>query len=351
MNKIPLATRATASVFGLILATLVPLAAQTRQQTTGRPSTQTAPEVVTSPTVVVSAEEDYRIGPRDVIEIKIDDADELSRTYEIAADGTFLMSYVQRIKAEGRTPDELARFIEDKLRGGYLKDPHVSVYVRQFNSHTFFVQGSVARPGAYQIEGRPSLFKLLTVAGGLLDNSGTAAFIFRPLKGKQSASTDAQSPGQPSSAGNDAEPDPTEEYTVKAVNIVGLMKGRLDQNVFLEAGDTVSIPKADVFFVTGEVKSPGGFPLGDGTTLRQAIALSQGTTLNAKGGDTIIMRTDSSGKRVEIKADLPAIMKNRADDIVLEANDVVIVPNSRGKSVMNTFLKAFGVGVVQRGVY
>jgi len=355
--------------------------AQTRPQPPMKTQTSgSAPEPVASPSILVNAEEDYRIGPRDVIEVKVADADELSQNYEVRADGTFLMTYLNRVKAGGKTPDELARFIEDGLRGNYLKNPHVSVVVRQFNSHTFIIQGLVVKPGVYQIEGRPSLLKLISVAGGLSENHGTTAFIIRELKSKRmtaapnevgnspsATAPSAASHGSQTQAGqtqtassapgpnkpdtDDKDVEEAAEYTVKTVNIAGLLKGRLEQNIFLEPGDTVSIPKADVFYVAGEVNAPGSFPLGDGATLRQALALSQGTTSNAKMAEGVIWRTDDSGKLQEIKIDIGAVMKNKADDVALQANDMIIVPNSRTKTVMNNLLKALGMGTAQRGIY
>src|SRR5262249_17621788 len=258
---------------------------------------------------------------------------------------------------------------EDGLRDRYLKNPHVTVVVRQFNSHTFIIQGLVTKPGVYQIEGKPSLLKLISVAGGLAENHGTTAFIIRELRSKRMTSAPAEvgnssSSSAQSSAGSTArvaapgKPDATDkdveeaaEYTVKTVNIAGLLKGRLEQNIFLEPGDTVSIPKADVFYVAGEVNAPGSFPLGDGATLRQAIALSQGTTSNANGPGSVIWRTDDTGKLQEIKVDIGAVMKNKAEDVTLQANDMIIVPNSKTKTVMNTFLKALGMGAAQRGIH
>src|SRR5262249_23191591 len=159
------------SVFGLVAV------AQTRQQPPAKPPAASSTEPAPTPSVLIDSTEDYKIGPRDVIEIKVDDAEELSKSFEVRADGTFLMSYVGRVKAAGRTRDELARLIENGLRANYLKDPHVYVVVKQFNSHSFIIQGSVLKPGQYQIEGRPSLFNLISIAGGLADNHGTTAFI------------------------------------------------------------------------------------------------------------------------------------------------------------------------------
>jgi len=142
------------------------------------------------------------------------------------------------------------------------------------------------------------------------------------------------------------------QYELKTVNISGLYKGRIDQNVFIEPGDIVTIPPIDVFFVAGEVNAPGSFPLKDGTTLRQAISLAQGTSFNAATGNGVIFREDlANGKRQEIKVDIGSVMKGKQEDIAIQANDIIIVPNSRAKSVGNALLKAFGMGAAQRGPY
>src|SRR5689334_6088843 len=176
-------------------------AAQPRSQPKIQPPAQGGGggEMSTTPAILVSTSEDYRIGPRDVIEIKVDDAPELSVTAAVNADGTFLMPYLKRLKAEGKTTDGLAKEIADGLRGRYLKDPNVMIFVKQFNSRAFWVLGAVKKPGVYQIEGKPSLIKLLTIAGGPADNHGSTAIILHEVK--KDAAADNHSPAaQPPAA-------------------------------------------------------------------------------------------------------------------------------------------------------
>jgi polysaccharide export outer membrane protein len=346
------------------LALAATVGAQTRQQPQIKPPAPTSTgDFNTTPTIIVSPDEDYLIGPRDVIEIRIEDAPELSKTFPVNADGTFWMPYLNRMTAEGKTPEALGREIADKLRVKYLKDPQVLVAVKQFNSRSFFIAGAVAKPGVYQIEGHPSLFKLITVAGGLRENFGSTAFIIREMKEKKSESSSnnsaAMKPVSTGSANQSSEPNkaaqPSEDnpdYVVTTVNITGMLKGRIENNTYLEPGDFVNIPPADVFYVAGEVNAPGSFPLSEGTTLRQAMALAQGTTFNAASGDGVIFRTDTAtGRRDEIKVDIGGVMKNKKQDIPLQANDIVMVPNSKGKTIGNAVLKAFGLGAAQRGPY
>ncbi|HJQ67363.1 MAG TPA: polysaccharide biosynthesis/export family protein [Blastocatellia bacterium] len=343
-------------VLTLIFVTLAPATyAQQRQQ----PQQQKPPAVQpgepnASPNILVSPDEDYRIGPRDVIEVRIEDAEALSGTYAVMADGTFVMNYLRRIKAEGKTTEELATHIADGLRGRYLKDPQVIVSVKQFHSRTFFIQGSVRRPGVYNIEGHPSLLKLITVAGGLADNHGANATVIREVKQKRGWKTlDGQTPQVSVTANAQAASVEQEgpDYEFKTVNITGLLKGQND-NMFLEPGDIVNIPPLDIFYVAGEVNAPGSFQLKEGTTLRQAITLAQGTTYNAAMGRGIIFRDDPlTGKREEIKIDISQVMSGKKDDIAIMPNDIVLVPNSKGKAIGNAILKALGMGAAQRGPY
>jgi protein involved in polysaccharide export with SLBB domain len=136
-------------------------------------------------------------------------------------------------------------------------------------------------------------------------------------------------------------------------NINGLLRGNFGQNnTVIEPGDIINIPPTDVFFVAGEVRSPGSYPLKDGTTLRQAISLAQGTTFRAKSSKGVIFREDQkTGRRQEIPVDISAVMSGKQPDIPIRANDIVIVPNSTFKSVGSTILTAFGVNSARLPFY
>jgi len=358
-NETTKVTRALALAALMLFVSLTSTVGQTRQPQSKLPPSA-APEPNPAPSILVATDQDYRIGARDVIEVRIEDANELSGTYQIGADGTFLMPYLKRINALNKTPEELSTFIADGLRVRYLKDPQVMVAMKQYYSRTFLIQGAVQRSGAYQIEGHPTLLHLINVAGGLTENHGTTAFIIREVKNKKAdspadvggkpshaAALAASSPGQPARSGEEDLP----EYMLLTAKITGLYSGRFEQNTYVEPGDIVNIPLADVFYVAGEVKAPGKFVLSDGTTLRQALALSQGTTMNAKMSDGTIFRVDpATGKQEEIHFDIGAVMKGKKTDTLIMANDIVMVGNSRVKSVGNALLKAIGMGAAQRGV-
>jgi polysaccharide export outer membrane protein len=303
--------------------------------------------------VLVSPDEDYRIGPNDVIEVQIENAPELSRTFHVTAAGTFLMPYVGRVTAAKKTTEELAQFITDKLKGDYLKDPKVTVSVKEYNSRSFFIQGSVRSPGVYQIEGRPSVLELITLASGLSDTHGANAYIIRKIRIAAPKDGDSNPASAPkASAGTDAQQEPVAEespkYELRSVHINALLRGHFEQDMFLEPGDIVNIPPTDVFFVAGEVNQPGSFPLKEGTTLRQAISLAQGTNYKAALDRGIVFREGSGGKREELRVDIGSVMAGKKEDVPIMANDIVIVPNSRGKTIGGALLRAFGLSSMAR---
>ena len=320
------------------------------------------------PNIVISPGKDYLISPGDVLEIQVEDAPELSHSYRVPSSGKFNFGIIGLINAQRKTTEVLATMITDGLRGRYLKNPQVNVTITQFNSQSYFIQGAVTKPGVYQMEGRPNMLELLTIAGGLAQNHGSTAFIIRKIKQgqevkpnsaevtNQGTSADlSKNPAKPAIEPNtepNTEDDDVAKYELVIANISGLLKGNFDQNVSIHPGDIINIPQTYIFFVAGEVRSPGSFPLREGTTLQQAISMAQGMTFKSKPGNGIIFREDpKTGKREEVKIDIGAIMAGKKPDVPILANDVIIVPNSRFKSVGGTLLSGLGSQAIRIPIY
>ena len=131
--------------------------------------------------MIIYGDDDYKLAPRDVIEVIVEDAPELSVNYTISSNGIIPLRFLGATPVAGKTTDEVSKIITDGLRGRYLQDPKVYVSVKQYNSRTFFIQGAVRNPGVYVVSGRPSLFRLMTIAGGLQENHGLVAYVFREV--------------------------------------------------------------------------------------------------------------------------------------------------------------------------
>ena len=320
-----------------------------RPQSSPATTTASAEPAGRAAAILVSPEEDYRIGPNDLIDIKVENMPELTQAWRVTASGTFLLPYIGRVTAAKKTTEELALLISEKLKGDYLKDPRVTVSVKEYNSRSFFIQGSVKNPGVFQIEGRPTMLELLTLAGGMTEKHGATAYILRKIKTPASKQPEMGKTATGSVEKSETESGSEEpKYEMKTANVNGLLKGRFDQDVVLEAGDIVNIPHSDVFFVAGEVNAPGSFTLADGTTLRQAISLAQGTNYKAALGKGIIFRENASGHREELQVDIGAIMSGKKEDVAIAPNDIVMVPDSKTKSIGGAMLKAFGMTTITR---
>ena len=347
---------ALALVMGTICASSINAQKRRADPQQEQPATQSSASELGNAKILIASEKDYRISAGDVIQLQIEDAPELSYYYRVNSSGYIEIPVLGLVEAQSKTTFELARLIAKGLREGeYLNAPNVLVTINQYNSQTFLIQGSVRTPGVYQTEGRPSLLTMIGLAGGLTVDHGSTAFILRPNKTKrpapeadtQMSSLEDQTPDpdqstQTRTSGSASTPGADPDYDLIKVNLGALYRGQFDQRV--EPGDIINIPRADVFFVTGEVKSPGSFTLKEGTTLRQAVSLAQGLTFNAKSAQGVIFREDLAlGSRQEIKVDIGAVMRGKKEDILLQANDVIIVPNSRTKSIGGVLLQALGV--------
>lgn len=317
------------------------------------------------PNVIIASDEDYRLAVSDVIEVMIQDAPELSGNYRIGQSGNIPLHYLGSMNVVGKTPPEVGKAIADGLRGRYLRDPKVFVSVTQYNSRTFFIQGAVRTPGVHVIEGRPSLFKLIAIAGGLHEKHGSIAYVIREIKAKpetveaRAAGTVAAKPAPTTPVAQSLEGVKTRgtgvaiegegEYELYRVPISGLFKGRFEQNMIIEPGDVVHIPSAEVFYVAGEVRAPGQYQYKEGITLRQAISLAQGAPFKAALNRGIIFREDPlTGKFAELPIDINAVMNGKREDVPILPNDVVVVPNSAVKSVSSALLMALGIGAAGR---
>lgn len=174
----------TVRLFLLVMSLMLSANAQSKQSSSVPPAPTSVPgPTATSAagTILVDPNEDYHLAAGDTIDVFVEDAAELSQTFRLSAAGNFEMPFLGVIKAQGKTTQELTRFIADNLRDqDYLKRPAVRITVKQYSGQIFFIQGAVRSPGLYQLEGRPSLLKLISLAGGVLENYGPHASYYVP---------------------------------------------------------------------------------------------------------------------------------------------------------------------------
>jgi polysaccharide biosynthesis/export protein len=285
--------------------------------------------------------EDYRIGPQDLLEISVFQAPELSPTARVSGSGEISLPLVGAVQAAGLTPKMLEAVLEELLRHSYMKDPHVTVFVKEMQSHPVSVFGAVQKPGVFQIGTPKTLVEMLSMAQGLAEDAGDNVTIMRGggLLGMTDPSAEYTGDAKPHdpSVVSSARKNRADEKTVE-VNLKNLLEsGDPRYNVLVYPGDVVKVARAGVVYVEGEVKKPGGFMLktNENISVLQAVAMAEGLTHTASGSHARIMRTDEvTGTKIEIPINLNKILAGGVADPVLHPKDVVFIPNSAAKSAL-----------------
>jgi len=189
------------------------------------------------------------------------------------------------------------------------------------------------RPGTYPIEKPTSIMDLISLAGGLAPNAGSTATISHQTDSHVPAVVNASVTTNNASATANNATGTTNKDSIVSINLTTLMSSKDPAaNVLVHPGDVITISTAPVVFVVGAVTRPGAFTVQDAKsrmTVLQAVAMAEGTTSVASLGKTIIVRQSSSeSERKEIPVDLKQVMRGKEKDEVLEANDILFVPES-----------------------
>src|SRR3546814_1027146 len=112
----------------------------------------------------VDLQRDYVLGHNDLIDLKVFGQDNLSGEYRVDAGGAISIPLLGDVPASGRTAAELTQEVTDRLRDGYLRDPQVTVQVKQYRP--FFIVGAVKTPGSYDYIAGMTVLQAVAMAGG-----------------------------------------------------------------------------------------------------------------------------------------------------------------------------------------
>jgi len=319
-------------------ATLVPTFAQGVIPADGRvgvplnaPIPSTTGETVAAPSNISS----YILGAEDQITVRVFGAGDIpDKPAQIDNNGVVTLPMIGQVHAAGLT----VRQLQDSLVTAYkkyFKDPQVTVLVTDFRSQPVYVAGNVNTPGVVQLRGTRNLMEVIGMAGGLKPDAGDSVLITRNMN-----------EGSIPVAGAFA--DPTGRYSVAHVNIRAVMEGKNPQgNILIRPHDVITVPRARMIYVLGNVGKPGGYVLADNESMSitQAIALAGGWDKTAALGAARILRAGGGVEREQIPANVKKIMENKAPDLQLRPDDILYVPNSMAKVVSARGIEtAIGLG-------
>ena len=251
------------------------------------------------------ANSNVKLGVGDLIEISVFGVPDLSTKARISGSGDVYLPLIDYVHLASLTTDEAQELIQKRLEdGGFVRGPHVSIFVNESASQAITVLGEVVRPGAYSAVGDRRLFDLISAAGGLTDKAGRNVTI-------------------------EHRGDPSQRVELQLSS--NLTEDTLD-NVDILPGDTIIVSRAGIVYVVGDVNRPSGFRIEDNTiTVLKALALAGGSTRTSALSKTKILRETPNGIQ-EIPVNLKKVLYAKAPDMALVKGDVLFIPGSAAKT-------------------
>lgn len=280
-----------------------------------------------------AADDRYRIGPGDVIDIRIYNRPQLSRdAVRVEGNGMIRMPLIEtEIRAACSTEGELAKEISTRY-AKYYKNLQVDVFIKEYHSQQVAVIGAVNDQSRFELQRRVRLLELLTYAKGPSAKAGQTINIVHSTNTSPCKQTD----------------DSDASTAFSSYKLDEVLQGDPKSNPYLEAGDIVTIPEADQVYIVGNVFMPLTIALKEPITLTRAIAMAGGLKQDTRKDKIRILRQEPGTQvRKEILVDLSAIEKKRSEDLALAPNDIIEVPTSAGKSFLRSLVQGVVPGVGQ----
>ena len=255
------------------------------------------------------ARSELQISGGDLVNVSVYGVPELTQDTRVGNGGEVYLPLIGYVQLAGLTLDQAQTVIENRLREGeFVKNPHVTVSLKDYVNQSATVTGEVNRPGVYPIMGKRRLLEVLAAAGGLTQRAGKTATI-----------THREHP----------------EEAVK-VEIPSDLAQSPKDNIEILPGDTLVVNRAGLVYVVGEVGRPSGLVMDNNEkmTVMQAIALAGGATPVAAMNSARLIRTTPSGRQ-ELPLPLNKILSTKLDDVNLKPDDIIFAPASFGKKAAN----------------
>ena len=282
--------------------------------------------------IPIQAQDDrYRIGPGDVLDIRVYTRPQLSRdAVRVEGNGMIRMPLVDNdIQAACLTEGELAKEISTRY-ARYYKNLQVDVFIKEYHSKQVAIIGAVNEQSRFELQRRVRLLELLTYAKGPSAKAGQTINIVH------------------SSASSPCKEQTDDATAFSSYKLSEVLQGDPKANPYLEAGDIVTLPEADQVYVVGNVFMPLTIALKEPITLTRAIAMAGGLRQDTSKDKIRVLRQEPGTTiRKEIIVDLSAIEKKRSDDLALAPNDIIDVPTSAGKSFLRSLVQGVVPGVGQ----
>ncbi|MEQ1948142.1 MAG: polysaccharide biosynthesis/export family protein [Bryobacteraceae bacterium] len=266
---------------------------------------------------------DYVLGPDDQVTVHAIDVDEIPVTpFRIDSAGNIDCPLIGTTHLAGMTMGQAKAQLESKL-ASWVKEPKVTFTLVEPGSKPVSVLGTVNKPGIYQIRGKKSLYEVLSLAEGLRPEAGNTIRITRPVESGPLPLPNARA-------------DESGRFFVGEVNVKAVLEARRpEDNVPVQANDVIVVNRAELIYVVGAVRKPGGFVLNDKESLStlQVLSLAEGLERTAAPDRAKILRQAvKNAGRTEVSVNLRHVLEGTERDFALQADDILFIPNSATKA-------------------
>lgn len=245
-----------------------------------------------------------KLGAGDLIEVGVYNVPELASKVRVSNSGDIYLPLIDYVHVDGLSQEEAQALIEKRLSdGGFVRNPHVTIFVDEASSQGVTILGEVNKPGIYPDTADRKLYEVLSQAGGFTQQASRRISVLR--KG---------------------------QTQTLHVDLPRNLADDVSKNIEILPGDTISVPRAPIIYVVGDVGRPSGLLVDNGSlTVLQALALAGGTNKTAKLGAARIIRKDANGGVTETKVAVKKMLEAKAPDVTLQADDILFVPVSGGR--------------------
>jgi polysaccharide export outer membrane protein len=264
----------------------------------------------------------YLLGPDDQLEISGPELNDVTnKPIRIDGDGGMQIPLAGRVHVSGLTAQQAGQEI-NKVLSKYIRDPQVAVSVAEERSQPVSILGAVNTPGVHQVQGYKTLLEMLALAGGMRPDAGYSIHITRQVEWGCIPLPKV-------------ELDASGRFSVAELNLKKIMEAKNpEQNIQIFPHDVITVPKAEMVYVIGDVKRAGGFVLSEAESMSvlQALSLAEGLNGTADARHARILRlVRDTDQREELPVDVKGVLAGKKTDIALRGDDILFVPGSTGK--------------------
>jgi polysaccharide biosynthesis/export protein len=254
-----------------------------------------------------------RLSAGDLLDISVYNVPELTTKARVGTSGDLYLPLIDYVHVGDLTAEEAQALIQKRLEdGGFVRNAHVTIFIDESAAQGVTILGEVARPGIYPALGNRKLYDLISAAGGFAPTAGRKVSIIRQ-HGQSAPIT---------------------------VNLPRNLADDLQDNIEIMPGDTITVPRAPIIYVVGDVGHAAGFLVDNGSlTVLQALALAGGANRTAKVGGARIIHRGPTGM-TETRVPLKKMLEAKAPDINLQADDILFVPLSGARVAAATGFSA-----------